>query len=287
MRDLLEHASGLPARLLDAPPQGRREFEHEICAMPLEYAPRTRSIYSDLGFILLGFLVADRGGALAAGTVRADHGPAEAGHYDRTDPRPTVWVAPDAIQPCQLRRFGASTRADAADGRGQPPRAGACRRGPRQLRRGARRRRRARRAVRHAPASAPSRARCCAPRAATRRCRRRSRRNSSRRFTAKTTRARQFARARLGYDAADLVVRHADVAARRSATSASPARRCGSIRRAIAISCCSPTASSAAARSTTCAPCAARFTTRSVMCNRGAARRREDVLAILRFRDVL
>lgn len=60
IQDLLEHASGLPARLLDPPPGGRREFEHDICTMPLEYAPRTRSIYSDLGFILLGFVVADR-----------------------------------------------------------------------------------------------------------------------------------------------------------------------------------------------------------------------------------
>jgi CubicO group peptidase (beta-lactamase class C family) len=60
--DLLEHASGLPARLIDAPPIGRREFEHDICAMPLEYPPRSRSIYSDLGFILLGFIAADRGG---------------------------------------------------------------------------------------------------------------------------------------------------------------------------------------------------------------------------------
>ena len=34
--------------------------------MPLEYAPRTRSIYSDLGFILLGFLAEDRGGASLA-----------------------------------------------------------------------------------------------------------------------------------------------------------------------------------------------------------------------------
>ena len=63
VRDLLEHASGLPARLLDAPPAGRREFEHDICGMPLEYEPRSRSIYSDLGFILLGFLAADRGRA--------------------------------------------------------------------------------------------------------------------------------------------------------------------------------------------------------------------------------
>ncbi len=63
VRDLLEHASGLSARLVDAPPSGRREFEHDICVMRLEYPPRTRSIYSDLGFILLAFLAADRGGA--------------------------------------------------------------------------------------------------------------------------------------------------------------------------------------------------------------------------------
>jgi CubicO group peptidase (beta-lactamase class C family) len=66
IRDLLEHASGLPARLLDAPPEGRREFEHDICATPLEYALRSRSIYSDLGFILLGFIAEDCGEASLA-----------------------------------------------------------------------------------------------------------------------------------------------------------------------------------------------------------------------------
>ena len=63
LRDLLEHASGLPARLVDQPPDTRREFEHEIGKIKLAYTPRTRSIYSDLGFLLLGFLVADVGGA--------------------------------------------------------------------------------------------------------------------------------------------------------------------------------------------------------------------------------
>jgi CubicO group peptidase (beta-lactamase class C family) len=63
VRDLLEHASGLPARLVDAPPKSRREFEHDICRIALEYRPRTQSIYSDLDFILLGFLAADRGEA--------------------------------------------------------------------------------------------------------------------------------------------------------------------------------------------------------------------------------
>jgi CubicO group peptidase (beta-lactamase class C family) len=61
VQDLLEHASGLAARLVDPPPGSRREFEHEICGLPLEYPPRTKTIYSDLGFILLGFLAADRG----------------------------------------------------------------------------------------------------------------------------------------------------------------------------------------------------------------------------------
>ena len=63
VRDLLEHATGLPARLIDQPPGTRREFEHEIGRIKLEYAPRASSVYSDLGFILLAFLAADRGGA--------------------------------------------------------------------------------------------------------------------------------------------------------------------------------------------------------------------------------
>ena len=63
VQDLLEHSSGLAARLIDPPPSVRREFEHEICAMPLEYSPRTQAIYSDLGFILLGFIAEDRGRA--------------------------------------------------------------------------------------------------------------------------------------------------------------------------------------------------------------------------------
>jgi CubicO group peptidase (beta-lactamase class C family) len=64
LSDLLEHSSGLAARLADPAGSSRREFEHDICTMPLEYAPRQQSIYSDLGFILLGFIVADRGTAV-------------------------------------------------------------------------------------------------------------------------------------------------------------------------------------------------------------------------------
>lgn len=69
--DLLQHTAGLPARLLDRPPLSRRAFEHDICTMPLEYAPRSRSIYTDLGFILLGFIAEICGGrSLADQTQR-------------------------------------------------------------------------------------------------------------------------------------------------------------------------------------------------------------------------
>lgn len=60
VRQLLEHASGLTAWLpLFRDFEGRREFEHAITTLPLEYEPGTQSIYSDLGFILLGFIIED------------------------------------------------------------------------------------------------------------------------------------------------------------------------------------------------------------------------------------
>jgi CubicO group peptidase (beta-lactamase class C family) len=68
IRDLLAHASGLTAYLpFFRDYLGRAEFERAICTLPLEYPPRTQSIYSDLGFMLLGFIIEDAGrGALAA-----------------------------------------------------------------------------------------------------------------------------------------------------------------------------------------------------------------------------
>ena len=58
LRDLLSHSSGLPAyRELFRAHRGRVAFEQVVCRTPLEYAPRSASIYSDLGFILLGFML--------------------------------------------------------------------------------------------------------------------------------------------------------------------------------------------------------------------------------------
>jgi CubicO group peptidase (beta-lactamase class C family) len=55
IRNLLTHTSGLPAHedyFLKL--HSKQEFIAAICREPLEYAPGTKTIYSDLGFILLG-----------------------------------------------------------------------------------------------------------------------------------------------------------------------------------------------------------------------------------------
>jgi CubicO group peptidase (beta-lactamase class C family) len=58
IRDLLSHAAGLPAHEhLYRDHQGRAAFESAIVAAPRAYEPRTTSVYSDLGFMLLGFIV--------------------------------------------------------------------------------------------------------------------------------------------------------------------------------------------------------------------------------------
>jgi len=61
LRDLLAHCSGLPAwRPFFRELKGRAEYEAAIAAEPLEYPPRTKSVYSDLDFMLLGFIVDGR-----------------------------------------------------------------------------------------------------------------------------------------------------------------------------------------------------------------------------------
>jgi CubicO group peptidase (beta-lactamase class C family) len=60
VRDLLAHCGGLTAHLpFFQTMSGRAAFQQAICATPLEYAPRTKSIYSDLGFMLLGFILGE------------------------------------------------------------------------------------------------------------------------------------------------------------------------------------------------------------------------------------
>jgi CubicO group peptidase (beta-lactamase class C family) len=55
IRHLLTHSSGLPAhRDYFLTLHSQREFVAAICREPLEYEPGTKTVYSDLGFILLG-----------------------------------------------------------------------------------------------------------------------------------------------------------------------------------------------------------------------------------------
>src|SRR6185436_18611462 len=78
MRHLLDHSSGLPARVrLWEGSHGRAEFEPRILQTPLESAPGARSVYSDLDFMLLGFILEDLGGATLDAqfaTLAADFG---------------------------------------------------------------------------------------------------------------------------------------------------------------------------------------------------------------------
>ena len=118
VRDLLAHTSGLSAWLpLYRDCSGRQEFQPAICGLPLEFRPGTQAVYSDLGFILLGFILEDAGRAplsiqfgeiwqdlTAAGTTGASTEGAEVGatlpraHLDYT-PGP-AWRT--AIAPTEI-----------------------------------------------------------------------------------------------------------------------------------------------------------------------------------------
>lgn len=64
IRHLLDHSSGLPAHVkLWEHARGRAEYERAIVALPLDRAPGAASVYSDVGFMLLGFILENVGGA--------------------------------------------------------------------------------------------------------------------------------------------------------------------------------------------------------------------------------
>ena len=97
VRDLLEHSSGLAAWLpLFQTNKGRDEFRRAIAALAPEYEPRTKSVYSDLGFIVLGHVlesVASRGLDELFAEFRRD-----AGLPDRLDYRPVAQAFPSVAQ---------------------------------------------------------------------------------------------------------------------------------------------------------------------------------------------
>lgn len=63
VRHLLDHSSGLPAHArLWEQARGRGDYEAALRSLPLEALPGTRSAYSDVGFMLLGFILEDAAG---------------------------------------------------------------------------------------------------------------------------------------------------------------------------------------------------------------------------------
>jgi CubicO group peptidase (beta-lactamase class C family) len=120
VRHLLTHSSGLSAYLpFYRDYAGRAEFEEAICALPLEYEPDSRSVYSDLGFMLLGFIL----------ETAAPHYPDFSGARGAFDPRRRLadqfhrvarYVTSDPLAfnpPRQWRRRAAPTEVDEWRGR--------------------------------------------------------------------------------------------------------------------------------------------------------------------------
>ena len=198
---------GSAPRLIDAPPPSRREFEHDICRMPLEYAPRTSVDLQRSRFHSAGF---PRGGSrrrVAARVVRTRHC-----HWSRADgTRAGAWSSPD-FRPLAADQKRAR-RADAAAGRrfaARPDRSPA----------------RCTTTTRPRSAAPPATRGCSAPRLRSAPSRAivlraaRGERDSPPPFSPELRRAvhdeehrsRKFARARLGHHAADFVLRDADVA---------------------------------------------------------------------------
>ena len=232
IRHLLTHSSGLTAYLpFYRDLTGRPEFQHAICGLPLEYAPDSQSIYSDLGFILLAFILEDAAAAANRSSVPAGAFDPSASFAEQFHSVASFLTADPLIfnPPRTWRRRCAPTEIDHWRGRLLDGRSA------RRELLGARRRRRSCRPVRH-------------------RCRRRRLRSRRASHDPRRTdpgaarddahvhdpqlRPRQLPRARLGHDAADVILRNADVAVVRSATPGSPARHCGSTGNAIFTSCC-------------------------------------------------
>jgi len=91
IRDLLSHSAGLAAHVpFYRDHQGRDSFEAAIVQTPRAYEPRTKSIYSDLGFMLLGFIL-DRIAPLATqfDTLRVHMGNIQ----DLQFTPPVIWKA--------------------------------------------------------------------------------------------------------------------------------------------------------------------------------------------------
>lgn len=117
VRDLLEHCAGLPAhRPYYRSVAGRAGMLARLASEPLVYEPRHGHEYTDLGFILLGLLLEDAGGAPLNAQFDAfvadALGPAEIAFGARADWRDRV--APTAVSPWRGRMLAGVVHDDNA-----------------------------------------------------------------------------------------------------------------------------------------------------------------------------
>jgi CubicO group peptidase (beta-lactamase class C family) len=104
IRDLLSHCAGLPAHVpFYRDHRGSAAFESAIVQTPRAYEPRTASVYSDLGFMLLGFILE----AIAPLATQFDTLRAQMGNVqDLQFNPPAIWTsrtAPTRLDPWRRR----------------------------------------------------------------------------------------------------------------------------------------------------------------------------------------
>ncbi len=99
VQDLLEHCSGLPShRKYFESLSGRAAFESTIAAEPLAYQPRWQSVYSDPGFMLLGFLLEHAGHATLDALFNAWRDRALGADVELMfQPAASSWIAPTEV----------------------------------------------------------------------------------------------------------------------------------------------------------------------------------------------
>lgn len=117
VRHLLAHSSGLPAYLpLYRECTGRAEYEQAICATALEGLPNQRASYSDLGFILLGFILE----AAATAGMRGTRDPARglAAQFDQV--AASIGASPLRFTPPRTWRGRSAPTREFDDERGRP-----------------------------------------------------------------------------------------------------------------------------------------------------------------------
>jgi CubicO group peptidase (beta-lactamase class C family) len=104
IRQLLDHSSGLPAHhRIWTEASGREAYRRSIAALPLERAPGMSSVYSDPGFITLGFVLEEIGGSTLDAQFSKVYSPSTAALQFLPPPEWRERIAPTEFDPWRGR----------------------------------------------------------------------------------------------------------------------------------------------------------------------------------------